>query len=111
MIDYADFLVIATGASQPQVRTIADHVAFEMKKAGSAALHVEGLQDGRWVLMDFGDIFLHVFQPKVREYYEIERLWGMAPKVPTGLPDTRPAPEEEELPDAPFLLPDDRAAR
>lgn len=80
--DMADYFVIASGTSDTHVRSIAEHVAEEMKKIGSAAYHVEGLQQGRWVLVDMVDVVVHVFHPVLRSFYQLERLWGDATAVP-----------------------------
>jgi ribosome-associated protein len=80
--DMTDYFVIASGTSDTHVRSIAGHVADEMKKIGSAAYHVEGLQEGRWVLVDMVDVVVHVFHPVVRSFYQLERLWGDATAVP-----------------------------
>ncbi len=80
--DMADYFVIASGTSDTHVRSIAGHVADEMKKIGSAAYHVEGLQQGRWVLVDMVDVVVHVFHPVLRSFYQLERLWGDATAVP-----------------------------
>lgn len=72
-----DWFVI-TGASNPrQVRTIAEEVEAQVKRqTGEGPLRVEGMDDARWVLLDFGDIVVHVFLEEVRAFYELERLWG-----------------------------------
>lgn len=80
--DMTDFFVIASGTSDTHVRSIAEHVAEEMKKEGNAAYHVEGLPQGRWVLVDFVDVVVHVFHPMLRSFYQLERLWGDATPVP-----------------------------
>lgn len=76
---FADTFVILTGRSDRQVRAIADRVAEVMKGAGERAIGVEGLDEGHWVLMDFGDVIVHVFDPETREHYDLERLWSDAP--------------------------------
>lgn len=74
-----DFFVIATGTSDVHVRRIAEHIIEEMRSDGVRPDHVEGLQGGRWVLIDFIDFVVHVFHPAARDFYELERLWGDAP--------------------------------
>ena len=76
----ADYLVLATGRSDKQAQAIADSVKQGMKKHGKA-LDVEGLQEGRWVVIDYGDIIVHVFQEEVRRHYNLDELWGNAPLV------------------------------
>jgi len=82
--DMTDCFVIASGTSDTHVRSIAEHVMEEMKKRGTAAHHVEGLNLGRWVLIDFVDILVHVFHPTLRSFYQLERLWGDAAVVPVA---------------------------
>jgi ribosome-associated protein len=73
--DVMDTLVIASGSSNRQVRALAQHAAEETKKKGMPAMSSEGLDDGEWALVDFGDVVLHVMQPEVREFYDLEKLW------------------------------------
>jgi ribosome-associated protein len=79
--DMTDYFVIASGTSDTHVRSIAEHVMEEMKRRGAAAHHVEGLNQGRWVLIDFVDFVVHVFHPTLRAFYQLERLWGDAAVV------------------------------
>jgi ribosome-associated protein len=79
--DMTDYFVIASGTSDTHVRSIAEHVMEEMKKRGTAAHHVEGLNQGRWVLIDFVDFVVHIFHPTLRAFYQLERLWGDAAVV------------------------------
>lgn len=74
-----DFFIVGTGTSDTHVRSIADHIIEEMKKGDVRPSHVEGLQGGRWVLIDYIDFVVHVFHPAARDFYELERLWGDAP--------------------------------
>ena len=75
-----DFFVIAGGTSDVQVKAIADHVVNELKKEGVRPEHVEGLPGGRWVLLDYVDFVVHVFHPEARQFYQLESLWGDAPR-------------------------------
>ncbi|HEX7123842.1 MAG TPA: ribosome silencing factor [Gemmatimonadaceae bacterium] len=79
--DVTDCFVIASGTSDAHVRSIAEHVMEGMKQRGMSAHHVEGLQQGRWVLIDFVDFVVHVFHPTLRSFYQLERLWGDASVV------------------------------
>lgn len=72
-----DVMVIASGTSNRHVRSLADNVVEEAKKAGCRPLGIEGEQTGEWVLVDLGDVVVHVMQPKVREFYGLERLWSV----------------------------------
>jgi ribosome-associated protein len=71
----ADLLVIASGTSARHVKSIADEVAKHAKKAGVMPLGVEGEVEGEWVLVDLGDVIVHVMLPRIREFYGLERLW------------------------------------
>ncbi|HUO52073.1 MAG TPA: ribosome silencing factor [Gemmatimonadaceae bacterium] len=82
--DATDCFVIASGTSDTHVRAIANHVMEEMRKEGVRPHHVEGLAQGRWVLVDYVDFVVHVFHPAMRQYYQLERLWGDAEDVPLG---------------------------
>ena len=77
--DVTRFFIVCTGQSSPQVKAIADHVLSSCRDAGLEVYHVEGYDSLRWVLIDLVDIVVHVFQPEVRKYYQLERLWGDAP--------------------------------
>jgi ribosome-associated protein len=80
--DVTDFFVIASGTSDTHVRAIAEHVIEELKKEGTPVHHVEGLAQGRWVLLDYVDFVVHVFHPALRQFYQLERLWSDAELVP-----------------------------
>lgn len=77
----ADLFVICSGRSERQVQSIADGVVEKAKEAGLEGIGVEGYADGRWVLVDLGDVIVHAFVPEERELYRLERLWGDAPVV------------------------------
>jgi ribosome-associated protein len=81
LIVITDYFVIASGTSDRQVRTIADEVERVLAERGSKAIRREGRSDGRWILLDFGDLVVHVFATEEREYYELERLWADAPRL------------------------------
>jgi len=72
---FTDFFVIATGANRRQVQAIADEVSDQLKRNGSPAARVEGYQNAEWVLIDYGDFVVHVFDDKARRFYDLERLW------------------------------------
>ena len=80
--DATDRFVIVSGTSDTHVRAIAEHVLETLRQQGVRAHHVEGLAAGRWVLLDFVDFVVHVFHPALREFYQLERLWGDAPRRP-----------------------------
>jgi ribosome-associated protein len=81
--DMTDFFLIASGTSDTHVRALGNAVLEDLKKdTGQTAHHVEGLQAGRWVLLDYVDFVVHVFHPTLRNFYQIERLWADAEVVP-----------------------------
>jgi ribosome-associated protein len=71
----ADYFVLATGSSTPQLAALADTAEDFLKAQGMKLLHTEGLQSGKWVLLDFGSIIVHLFDKESREYYNLERIW------------------------------------
>lgn len=71
----ADFMVIASGTSERHVKSLAGHVVEEAKKKEASPLGVEGEQVGEWVLVDLGDVIVHVMKPQVREFYQLEKFW------------------------------------
>jgi ribosome-associated protein len=77
----ADYFVICSGASDRQVSTIADHVADEGRRAGEKLISQEGTREGRWALVDFGSVIVHVFQDHLRDFYSLESLWRDAPRI------------------------------
>ena len=80
--DMTDFFVLASGTSDVHVRASAGHVMAALMRDGLAVHSVEGLDQGRWVLLDYVDFVVHVFHPSLRTFYQLERLWGDAPAVP-----------------------------
>src|SRR3990170_3628987 len=80
--DMTDCFVIASGTSDTHVRSIGEHVIAELKKVGTQVHHVEGLEQGRWVLLDYVDFVVHLFHPTLRSFYQLERLWSDAEVVP-----------------------------
>src|SRR5436190_19059838 len=84
--DMTDFFVIASGTSDTHVRALGEHVLDDMKReaggvGGAVAHHVEGLTQGRWVLLDYVDFVVHLFHPETRSFYQLERLWDDAPEL------------------------------
>ncbi|GAC1349652.1 MAG: ribosome silencing factor [Ktedonobacteraceae bacterium] len=78
---FADYFVICSGNNPRQIQAIADTIDEELGKQGARLLHREGIAETGWVLLDFGDIIVHVFGAKEREYYRLERLWSEAKTV------------------------------
>lgn len=81
LTDVMDYLVIASGNSNRHVKSLADNVCMEAKKQGQRALGVEGEDAGEWVLVDFGDVVVHVMLPATRDFYDLERLWARPPQA------------------------------
>jgi len=73
----ADTMIIATGRSNVHVAAIADRILKIFKESAAQAPRVEGLQHGDWVLIDAGDMIVHIFRPEVRQFYNLEKMWGM----------------------------------
>jgi ribosome-associated protein len=75
LTDVMDYLVIASGTSNRHVKSLASNVCMEAKKQGNRPIGVEGEDAGEWVLVDFGDVVVHVMLPATRDFYDLERLW------------------------------------
>jgi ribosome-associated protein len=86
MASYTDFIAIVSGRSDRHVDAIAEGVLQAMKARGRTLLGQEGSGSGRWTLLDFGDIVVHVFYHPVREFYDLESLWVDAPRLPLKIP-------------------------
>ncbi len=79
---FADFFVICTGANQRQIQAISDEVGVQLKQqAGELPISLEGYSQAEWILADYGDLLIHIFSPKSRGYYDLERLWRSAKTV------------------------------
>ncbi len=82
LLGIAEAFVVTSGSNPRQVRTIVDEVERRLKAAGGPSpLRVEGLDDARWVLMDYGEFLVHAFLDEAREYYDLEHLWAGAPRI------------------------------
>lgn len=82
LIVITDYFVIASGSSDRQVKTIVEEVEKALRAMGQRPVRREGETENRWVLLDYVDVVVHVFGEEEREYYDLERLWGDAPRVP-----------------------------
>ena len=82
LIVITDFFVVGTGATDRQVRTIVEEVERALRDLGRKPVRREGETEGRWVLLDYVDVVVHVFAPTERAFYELERLWRDAPRLP-----------------------------
>jgi ribosome-associated protein len=78
---FTDYFVIVSGANERQVQAISDAVYESLKKAGHAAARVEGYKTAEWILLDYGDFVVHVFEEKARKFYDLERLWRESKRV------------------------------
>ncbi|KAB7742179.1 ribosome silencing factor [Parvibaculum sedimenti] len=72
----ADYMVVASGTSARHVAAVAEHLIRRLKEGGYGAAHVEGLRQGDWVLIDSGDVLIHIFRPEVRDFYKLEKMWS-----------------------------------
>jgi ribosome-associated protein len=79
--DFTDYFLICSGTSERQVQAIADAIQEKLRAERVRPLHVEGYNRGQWVLLDFGDLVVHVFLDETRRFYALERLWADAPEV------------------------------
>jgi len=87
-----DYFVLCSATSAPQLRAVRDNIEDEMKeKHGQRPLYKDGNYDSQWIIIDYGNVMVHVLTPEKREYYALEELWGDAPEV--ALKDDQPAPE------------------
>jgi ribosome-associated protein len=77
----ADYFILCSGRSDRQVQSIAQGIEENLRRAGVSALSIEGASRGHWVLMDFSDVIVHIFYEPVREFYDLDGLWGHAPRV------------------------------
>ncbi|MEN0102573.1 MAG: ribosome silencing factor [Curtobacterium sp.] len=85
-LQLTDVFLLATGRNERNVMAIADEVEDRMLQAGAKTLRREGRSEGRWVLIDFGDVVVHVFHEEDRQYYSLERLWSDCPTIPLEIP-------------------------
>ena len=92
----ADYFVICSGESTTQVKTIAEHIRENLIEDGVAPLRIEGFQYARWILIDYGDAIIHVFEEETRQYYELEKLWLDAPRIPISNEDKDNMDREDE---------------
>src|SRR4029450_3141865 len=79
---FTDYFVITSGTNERQVQAISDEVFDRLKKNGTPAARVEGRQTAEWILLDYGDFIVHVFDDKARKFYDLERLWRESKRVP-----------------------------
>lgn len=75
-----DYMVICTGESPPQIRALAENVEMRLKEYGRRPISIQGLNNAKWVLIDYGDVLVNIFDDEYRRYYELEKLWLDAPR-------------------------------
>jgi len=75
----ADYMIVASGRSSRQVGAMAEHLREKLKVAGAPAVGLEGMPQADWVLIDAGDVIVHLFRPEVRSFYNLEKMWGIEP--------------------------------
>lgn len=98
-IKLADYFVIVSGQSRPQIKAIGQELRARLKAAGVAPARIEGTDLGWWVLMDYGDVIVHLMQPESREYYDLDGLYGECNEIDwraAGMPDL-PQPKHAEI--------------
>ena len=78
---FTDYFVITSGTNERQVQAISDGIVETLKKSGSPALRVEGYKTAEWILVDYGDFVVHIFDEKARRFYDLERLWRESKRV------------------------------
>ena len=88
--DATDYFILASGTSDTHVRALTEHVREALREVDRKTHHAEGVNAGRWALLDYVDFVVHVFHPTLREFYQLERLWIDAPSVPAEF--DRPSP-------------------
>lgn len=81
--DIADYFVVCSGRSAPQVKAIDEHLEEVMEKSGKFAAHKEGVREGRWIAVDYGEVIVHVFHKDVRDVYALDKLWDNGGNVTT----------------------------
>lgn len=82
LVSYTDFFIVCSGESERQVRAIAEQALMTLKREGLLPLGVEGLQESQWVLLDYGDVVVHIFYGPIRRFYDLDGLWADAPRIP-----------------------------
>lgn len=84
---FTDYFLLCSGTSDRQVSAVAGHIEESLRKEGVRPLGMEGMREGRWVLLDYDDFVVHVFLDSVRDFYQFDRLWGSAQEIP--IPEDR----------------------
>lgn len=83
MTTFFDYFVVVSGSSRRQLHAISEEIDHALEDGlGDRRMGIEGYRESRWILLDYGDVVIHIFEPETREYYDLENLWGKATKVP-----------------------------
>jgi ribosome-associated protein len=86
-----DYFVLASGTSRRQLHAMSEEIDHALEQGlGDRRMGIEGYEESRWILLDYGDVVIHLFEPETRAYYALEDLWGHAKRVPVDLPPARP---------------------
>lgn len=93
--DFTDYFLIMSGRSDRQVQAIGQAIDRRLRKQGIRPLHREGLREGKWILLDYGDLVVHVFDEDRRDFYRLDLLWSDAPEIPRAAITDRPAESGE----------------
>src|SRR5437868_10132480 len=97
---FTDFFVIVTGTNRRQAQAIADEVVEQLKRHGSPAARVEGYNTAEWILIDYGDFVVHVFDDKARRFYDLERLWRDGRRLDVSVEEFEMSPGKSEMANA-----------
>lgn len=81
--DIADYFVVCSGRSAPQVKALDEHLEEALEKCGKFALHKEGAREGKWIALDYGDVVVHIFHKDIRDIYALDKLWDNGGNVTT----------------------------
>jgi ribosome-associated protein len=87
LVKWVDYMVVVTGSSRRQIAAIGDEIDRTMKEMGDKKIGGQGYEEGSWLILDYGDVLVHIFSDEKRAYYELEHLWGDAPRVEWQRPE------------------------
>ncbi len=96
LTSYTDCLIIIEATSQRQVTSIAEHILKRLKEEKTSAIGTEGVKEGEWALLDYGDVIIHVFESEIKAYYNLEGLWADAPQIDISGFETKPEEDNYE---------------
>jgi ribosome-associated protein len=93
LLGIADYFVLATARNRRQIKAISNQIRVDLKVHGVRDLHTEGVGTERWVLLDYGSVVVHLFEPDTRAFYDLEALWADAPRIPVEAESSDPKTE------------------